>query len=116
MTRKQTLWGGGALEFGDHRLVEDGGDRGGALVSDAIVPDPARERWEHSERAVACQWALTQKRTLFGSRGASLLQRLQRGVALESLGESSSSFGAEPVSLETVSMRTGWVLRAVNGR
>ena len=53
-------------------------------------------------REQACQQALTQKRTRFSSRGASLLQRLQRGVALESLGESSSSFGAEPVSLETL--------------
>ena len=55
----------------------------------------------------------TQKRTLFSSRGASLLQRLQRGVALESHGESSSSFGVEPVAFETVSMRTGccqWAL------
>ena len=67
-------------------------------------------------REYVCQWALTEKRTLFGSRGASLLQRLQHDVALESLGQSSSSFGAEPVSLETVSMRAGWVLRAVNGR
>ena len=34
---------------------------------------------------------------------SSLLQRLQRGVALESLGESGSSFRAESVSRETAS-------------
>ena len=35
---------------------------------------------------------------------SSLLQRLQRGVALESLGESGSSFRAESVFRETASM------------
>ena len=38
---------------------------------------------------------------------SSLLQRLQRGVALESLGESGSSFRAESVFRETVSMGAG---------
>ena len=33
-----------------------------------------------------------------------LLELLQRGVALEALGESGSSFGTEPVSRETASM------------
>ena len=35
LTQKRTLWGGGALEVGDLRLLEDGCERGGALVSDA---------------------------------------------------------------------------------
>ena len=42
---KANAWGfggGGALEVGDHRLLEDGSKRGGALVSDDIVPDTAR--------------------------------------------------------------------------
>ena len=38
---------------------------------------------------------------------SSLLQRLQRGVALESLGESGSSFRAESVFRETASMGAG---------
>ena len=48
-----------------------------------------------------------------------LLQRLQRGVALESLGESGSSFRAKPVFRETASMGAGAGAedrRAVNGR
>ena len=36
-----------------------------------------------------------------------LLERLQRGVALEALGESSSSFGTEAVPRETASMGAG---------
>ena len=38
---------------------------------------------------------------------SSLLQRLQRGVALECLGESGSAFGTELVALETASMGAG---------
>ena len=32
----KTLWGGGAPELGDLRLVEDGGEREGTLVSDRV--------------------------------------------------------------------------------
>ena len=32
-----------ALEVGDHRLLEDGCERGGALVSDLIVTDTANK-------------------------------------------------------------------------
>ena len=34
---------GGALEDGDHSLLEDGCERGGALVSDGIVRDTASD-------------------------------------------------------------------------
>ena len=47
---------------------------------------------------------------------SSLLQRLQRGVALESLSESGHSLRAKFVSRETASTGAGAVLRAVNGR
>ena len=45
LTQKRTLWGGGALEFLDLRLLEDGGEqRGGALGSDVVdVIDAASE-------------------------------------------------------------------------
>ena len=42
LTEKRTLSGGGALEVGDHRLLEDGCERGGALVSDLVVPNTAK--------------------------------------------------------------------------
>ena len=41
---KRTLWGGGALEVGDLRLLEDGGERSGALGSDAVVCETVSER------------------------------------------------------------------------
>ena len=43
--RKRTLWGSSALEMGDHRLLEDGSERGGALVSDTIEFETASEGW-----------------------------------------------------------------------
>ena len=43
LTRKRTLWGGGALEIGDLRLLEDGSERSDALVSDAIASETASE-------------------------------------------------------------------------
>ena len=51
LTIKRTLSGGGALEIGDLRLLEDCSERGGALVSDAIARDTARDGRGHSERA-----------------------------------------------------------------
>jgi hypothetical protein len=42
--RKRTLWGSSALEMGDHRLLEDGGERRGALGSDAVVSETVRAR------------------------------------------------------------------------
>ena len=44
LTRKQTLCGGGALEGGDLRLLEDGSECGGALFSDFVVPNTAKHR------------------------------------------------------------------------
>ena len=47
----------------------------------------------------------------------SLLERLQRRVALEALDESGYSFGTESVVSQTASTRGGGaVLRSVNGR
>ena len=45
-----------------------------------------------------------------------LLERLQCGVALEALGESSSSFGTEVVMRETASMGAEAGAESVNGR
>ena len=43
--------GGGALQMGDLRLLEDGSERGGALVSDDVAPETAKHgRGRGSER------------------------------------------------------------------
>ena len=48
LTQKRTRSSGGALQGGDLRLLEDGGERGGTLVSDMVVRDAASEGhgWE----------------------------------------------------------------------
>ena len=45
MTQKQTLWGGGAPQAGDLRLLEGGGERRGTLVSepDQVASETASE-------------------------------------------------------------------------
>ena len=65
----RTLWGGGgALEGGDLRLLEDGSERRGTLSSNIVPGETANEG--QSRNVVgeeACQRALTQKRTLYGA-------------------------------------------------
>ena len=41
-TKANTLGWCGALEGGDLRLLEDGSERGGTLVSDLVVADTAQ--------------------------------------------------------------------------
>ena len=66
----------------------------------------------------ACQRALTERRTpgALVRAPSGLLQRLQRRVALEALGESDSSLGAEAVASQTASRGVWLVVRSVNGR
>ena len=116
MTRLRTLWGSGALQLGDLRLLEDGGERGGTLISDLVVPQTVSE--EQSGDGVkeqACQWALTRNLGAGFRAPGGLLERLQRGVALEALGESSCSFGTKVVHRETASMGAGPGAESVNG-
>ena len=49
--RKRTLWGSSALEMGDHCLLEDGGERRGALGSDAVDPQTVQGMGCGSESA-----------------------------------------------------------------
>ena len=42
-TKANTLWGDGALEVGDLCLLEDGSERGGALVSDVVANETVGE-------------------------------------------------------------------------
>ena len=69
-------------------------------------------------REQVCQGALTQKaksRELVREAGG-LLERLQRRIALEALGESGCSLGTEAVASQTASRGVWLVVRSVNGR
>jgi hypothetical protein len=51
-TKANTLWGGSAPQIGDMRLLEAGGERGGALVSDLVVLQTvSEEQSEDGERS-----------------------------------------------------------------
>ena len=82
--------GGGALEVGDLRLLEDCSERGSALVSDAVVLDTARYGCGGTVRAQVCQRALTERRTLSGGGALEvgdhrlLEDGCERGGALDS--------------------------------
>ena len=43
LTQKRTVWGGGTLQIGDLRLVEDGSQRSGALGSDVVASETVSE-------------------------------------------------------------------------
>ena len=59
------LWGGGALQFLDLRLLEDGGERGGALGSDVVVRDTVSEGQDgNGERVGVSMGADTRTNTL----------------------------------------------------
>ena len=45
-TRANTASGGGAPQVGDLRLLEDGGERGGALVSGLVIYETASKGWD----------------------------------------------------------------------
>ena len=104
--------GGGALQVGDLRLLEDGSERGGALGSDLVPTETANEgRSGNGGRASVSMGADTKANTLELVREAGgLLERLQRRVALEDLCNRGSSFGTELVALETagVGFGGGW--------
>jgi hypothetical protein len=55
--------GGGALEVGDHSLLEDGSERGGALGSDGIVRDTASDVRDGKGEIGVSTGALTGKQT-----------------------------------------------------
>ena len=46
LTRKRTLWGGGAHEVGDPRLLEDGGECNGTPESDVVELETESEGHE----------------------------------------------------------------------
>ena len=68
---KENTRGGSALELGDLRLFEDGGERGGALGPDAVVRDTASEGQDGSgERVRVSTGADRKANTRFERRAA----------------------------------------------
>ena len=68
LTQKQTLGRGGALQVGDLRLLEDGSERGGALVSDLVVSETASEGWSGDGERVGVSMGIDKKANTLGQR------------------------------------------------
>jgi hypothetical protein len=68
LTRNQTLSGGGALELGDLRLLEDGSERGSALVSDVVVFETASEGWGGDGEKLGVSMGIDKKANTLGRR------------------------------------------------
>ena len=76
LTRKRTLWGGGVLEIGYLRLLEDGSKRSGALGFDAVASETASEGQDgNGEKVGMSTGADTNANT------RSLRSRLEHGTA-----------------------------------
>jgi hypothetical protein len=100
---KANTRGGGALELGDSRLFEDSSERGGALGPDVVVIEAAKHGEVGAVRDDACQWALTEKRTL---RGGGALQGGDLRL-LEDGSERSGALVSDAVPRETAGVGFG---------
>ena len=69
LTQNQTLWGGGALEVGDLRLVEDGSERSDALASDVVASETASEGQDGNSERVGVSMGTDAKASANAVRG-----------------------------------------------
>ena len=106
-------WGGGALELDDLRLLEDGSERGGALVADAVALDAAKHGggWGGERRGVS-MGADTKANTMgWGAlergHGAPLERLAQLGHGLHSVSALTREWAhaTEPVVLQAAKER-----------
>ena len=68
LTGNQILRGGGALEVGDLRLVEDSSERGGTSVSDVVLPETASEGQDGNGERVGVSMGADIKANAWGWR------------------------------------------------
>ena len=69
LTQKQTLWGSGALEVGNLRLVEDGSQRSGTLASDVVEFETASEGQDGNSERVGVSTSADTKANAWGRWG-----------------------------------------------
>ena len=66
LTLKRTLGGGGALQLLDLRLLEDCGERRGALGSDVVAPETASEGQDGNGERVGVSTGADRKASSLG--------------------------------------------------
>ena len=68
LTQKRTLWGGGALQLLDLRLLEDGGECASALVSNVVGRNTASEGQDGNGERVGVSMGADTKANALGRR------------------------------------------------
>jgi hypothetical protein len=86
----------------DLRLLEDGGERGGALGPDLVVPETADEgRSGDGERVASMSTGADKKRTLGEDwGGGDALELLEHAVLLDAARDDDGGGNAEPLARE----------------
>jgi len=98
LTRLQTLWGGGALEGGNLRILEDGSKLNSAILLDEVVLETAKHgRGWGGERAGMSMGPDTKANTIWGG-GA--LQLLEHAVPLDAARDNDSGSNVQPLARE----------------
>jgi hypothetical protein len=84
LTQKRTLWGGGAPQVGDLCLLEDGGERSGALSSNIAEPKTASEGRSGNGGRASMSTGADKNRTLGEGRGeGDALEFLEHAILLD---------------------------------
>ena len=79
LTPKKKRSGGGAHQLGDLRLLEDGGERRGALGSDPVPSETASEERSENSGIASAPTGADRKGGRFERREAGALERYERG-------------------------------------
>ena len=101
LTQRRALLGGGALEVGDLRLLEDCSERGGALVSDAVARNTASEGQDGNGERVRVSMGVDMATS---GRGAPQLGDLR---LRQDRGERGGALDSDAAQVETVRARGG---------
>ena len=91
----RTVWGGGAPQGGDLRLLEDGSERGGALGSDVVETETASEGQDgNGERVGVSMGADTKANAL---RAGGTLELLEYAILLDAACDDDNGGDAKPL-------------------
>ena len=111
------LGGGGALEVGDHRLLEDGSKRGGALGSDVVASETESEGQDGNSERVVSMGADRKANTQGLVRGrAAYSSDCSVELPLRPSARAAPPSGPRQLLHRLRAWEQRWVLRCVKGR
>ena len=115
LTQKRTLWGSGLRQGGDLRLLEDGSESGGALVSDVVAPNTASEGQDGDGERVRVSMGADRKTNALVREGPAYLSDCSVELPLRPSARAAAPLGPSSLSCR---LRAWWrqVVRHVKGR